>query len=415
MENVYDIRRKENLNMILSDQVKNNPDTVIKVHQMAIIVHLHYSDTVEIFFEYLKKVPEVIDIYVSTSEAETKQKILSCIEKYHLKNCSVVDKQNRGRDISALLVACRSIIEKYEYFCFLHDKKGKHQYDHGYKWDWVISMWNNMIASEEYIYNVKNIFDEQDKIGVLAVPEPFYMEYAPAVDNAWYKSFEQTKGLAQKLQLNCRIDYNISPITLGTVFWCRRKALKKLFSYPWRYEDFDKEPLANDGTTSHAVERIFAYVAQDAGYLTGNIRTIHYAERNLEDMQYCLRMSFGRLRQYMGIWNFDNLLYYDKRKQRCVSFAQKHDEIYLFGAGMGCKHCLCMLREENIIPKAILVTQNDTGKEEFMGIPLVEFVSIPKGKNIGIIIAVDERFRDEIARKLEEFDFYEYMWMMERK
>ena len=55
-------------------------------------------------------------------------------------------------------------------------------------------------------------------------------------------------------------------MAVGTVYWSRVDALRKLFEYEWKYEDFDMEPLAEDGTLSHAIERILEFVARDAGY-----------------------------------------------------------------------------------------------------------------------------------------------------
>lgn len=412
MENVYEIRRKYKLNIVLSDEIRNNPNTIIQKGQMAVIVHLHYIDTVEFFFQMLKNVPKCIDIYVSTSERITKEKIISYIKKYEMNNCYVIDKENRGRDISSLLVACKKVIERYEFFCFLHDKKGKHKFDQEYKWEWVISMWNNMIASEEYIYNVKNVFDIREDVGILAVPEPFDIKNVTAFDNTWYENFEQTKELAERLQLNCELDYNIPPITLGSVFWCRKKALAKLLDYPWKYEDFDEEPMKNDGTISHAIERIFAYVAQDAGYLTGNIRTIPYAEQNIEDMQYYLRLSHEHLKRRMGIWNFDNLLHYDERKERCISFANQYKEIYIYGAGKGGQQCVYMLEEAGIIPKAVLVTDKAEEQDKFCGLPIMKFDPTTIEMTAGIIVAVGERFCGEIIEKLEANQLNNYIWMM---
>ena len=38
-------------------------------------------------------------------------------------NVQVIVIQNRGRDVSALLVATKKFIMNYDYVCFMHDKK----------------------------------------------------------------------------------------------------------------------------------------------------------------------------------------------------------------------------------------------------------------------------------------------------
>jgi hypothetical protein len=45
------------------------------------------------------------------------------MKQHDRKNCDVILKQNRGRDVSSLLVACKEYVFKYEYLCFIHDKK----------------------------------------------------------------------------------------------------------------------------------------------------------------------------------------------------------------------------------------------------------------------------------------------------
>ena len=72
---------------------------------------------------------------------------------YGLGRCRIIEKENRGRDISALLVAYGKMVQDYEYICFLHDKMAKGKYDLAFKDDWILSMWENMIATENYIYN----------------------------------------------------------------------------------------------------------------------------------------------------------------------------------------------------------------------------------------------------------------------
>ncbi|NBH19789.1 rhamnan synthesis protein F, partial [Clostridiaceae bacterium] len=68
--------------------------------------------------------------------------------------------------------------------------------------------------------------------------------------------FELTQKLAKELNLHCNLSIDKSPITLGTVFWARSDALEKILKKEWKYEDFDEEPLKDDGTISHVIERI---------------------------------------------------------------------------------------------------------------------------------------------------------------
>ena len=71
----------------------------------------------------------------------------------------------------------------------------------------------------------------------------------------------------------------------------RPKALEKLLGHEWKYENFPAEPLPWDGTVLHAVERIYGFCAQDAGYYPGWVLCREDAERevfNLTQMLYTL-------------------------------------------------------------------------------------------------------------------------------
>lgn len=414
MENVYDIRKDKKLNFILPDRVLNNENTVLKKGDAAVFIHLHYADTVEKYFGFICNIPKQIDVYISCAKTDTKEVILEQIKKGNLDNCTVIDKENRGRDVSALLVTFRTIILRYRFFCFIHDKKAKGEFDREYKNEWIESMWINMLASEEYIYNVKNVFDDNASVGILSVPEPYSLKYNAAFDNSWCKNYDIAVKLAEKLQLKCSMDKTVPPVTLGTVFWGRTVSLHKLLQYPWKYEDFPEEPMPNDGTISHAIERLFAYVAQDAGYTTGTIRTIQNAEYQLGNMQYYLFTAFEWLKKDRGIWNIEGLLCYESRMKKCIDFAKRYETVYLYGAGMGGKLCLRMLTENKIIPQAFLVTEVNN-EDVYMNLPVIAIKDAKFDDAVGVIVATGEKNKEDIFKILQESDCKNYIWIMERE
>jgi rhamnosyltransferase len=81
----------------------------------------------------------------------------------------------------------------------------------------------------------------------------------------------------------------------GTMFWFRPKALRKLFSYPWRWSDFNCEPHHVDGGLAHALERVIAYVAQDAGYATFQVSNLRLAEQSYTLLEWKLQSLLALL------------------------------------------------------------------------------------------------------------------------
>jgi lipopolysaccharide biosynthesis protein len=50
------------------------------------------------------------------------------------------------------------------------------------------------------------------------------------------------------------------------MFWARPAALRPLLGLGWRAEDFPDEEGQIDGTPAHAVERLFLFACEAAGY-----------------------------------------------------------------------------------------------------------------------------------------------------
>ena len=76
---------------------------------------------------------------------------------------------------------------------------------------------------------------------------------------------------------------------LGTMFWFRPAALKPLYAKDWNYEDFPPEPNKIDGTLLHAIERIYPFVAQEAGYYPAIGMTDKFAAIEYNNLRYYLR------------------------------------------------------------------------------------------------------------------------------
>lgn len=104
--------------------------------------------------------------------------------------------------------------------------------------------------------------------------------------SGWGPNFDNTKALMKKLGIDVPISGEKAPIApFGSVFWFRVKALQPLFDRDWHHDDFPPEPLAPDGTISHAVERIYPFVAQGAGYYPAIVMSSVFAVQRGDTMQ----------------------------------------------------------------------------------------------------------------------------------
>ena len=229
--------------------------------------------------------------------------------------------ENIGRDVSALLVGAEPYLQDYDYVCFMHDKKVT-QMDMGIK-GYVFSerCFQNMLGSKEYVNNILTLFENEPYLGLLCPPPPNHADYYPILSLEWGPNFEATAKVAKRLNLSCKMSPDLEPIApLGTMFWFRPEAMKVLLDYGWKYSDFPKEPIKTDGTVLHAIERIYAFVVQDAGYYCAWGLNDQYARTEWNNLSFMLRnlnirdlRLYGNNNHYGLINNMD--YYYENLQQ----------------------------------------------------------------------------------------------------
>ncbi|MGN0432260.1 MAG: rhamnan synthesis F family protein [Lachnospiraceae bacterium] len=292
--NVYDIWEKLNSTYILPLGIDSHREISQKV---VVVAHLYYEDLFHKSIRYLMNIPVYIDIIITT-DSDKKMEILKHECEDTLKNHWIVLKvSSRGREWSSLLIEISEKLERYDIFCFIHDKKSSQMYYSSVGENFNDLLWDNMLASKEYINNTLWLFEENERLGILVPPIVYHGEFWGHAVDFWTICFESTKALAERLQLKCVLNAKKPVLTIGSTFWARVTALKTLLEYPFCLEDFPEEPMEIDGTINHALERILAFVAQDAGYYTGIVMNNCWAESDLVNIKVLLQKILVELRE----------------------------------------------------------------------------------------------------------------------
>jgi lipopolysaccharide biosynthesis protein len=60
----------------------------------------------------------------------------------------------------------------------------------------------------------------------------------------------------------------------GSIFWIRPAFLRLISDLPFRFEDFEPEPLGNDGCLVHAIERLISLACYETGMTIKETSTI---------------------------------------------------------------------------------------------------------------------------------------------
>lgn len=291
VQNQADIKRNLHLNYILSSEVTETTKNKNKNKKIALIMHIYFEDLVEYCFNYAASMPKYSDIYITTNSKEKKYIIEKIFKKGNFNKVEVIIIENRGRDVSALLVATKKFIMEYDYVCFAHDKKVG-QLDFAIKGEaFSNKCFENILSNNIFVENIINTFEKNPRLGLLTPPPPNHAEYYPTIGEMdWGCNYMNTLNLAKDLDINLNFNYDKEPIApLGTMFWFRPQALKTLFDKNWEYNDFPKEPNDTDGTLLHAIERIYPFVVQHEGYYPAWVMVDSFAQIEITNLYFMLR------------------------------------------------------------------------------------------------------------------------------
>ena len=263
--------------------------------KIALFMHIYYPESAEHAAELADRMPDNADLFISTDSDEKAKAIRAAFhEGRSIKGIVIVE--NRGRSESALIIGMAKIAQNYDAVCFWKEKVSK-QVDYHASLGWAKKIDDALLASKTYVENVIDTFTANPRLGMLCVPEPFHAIYHWVPGHEWAANFKNTKALAERLGLKVPMDKDAQPVcSFGGAFWFRPAALKKLFEYEWKYEDFPKEPLPIDASLLHAIERIYPFVCQDAGYYPAFVMSDRYAS-----------LEYTNLRQYLAVYTYSAL------------------------------------------------------------------------------------------------------------
>lgn len=299
--NIDDIRKAMHLDYVLPSQAIN-PQTHDRPRS-AFIYHVYFMDLLEDTCHYIASLPEETDLYITSTEDKIPQ-IREYMQQHGISHqATFIPVINRGRDVSALLVAACPVVlsGKYDVIGFAHDKKSSQNQENGHhgteSQGFAYKLMENTLGSEAYVKNILTLFAENPRLGQVAPPPPYHALYfAHTIPHDWGANYEITKEL---LEDRLGIHVPLSPTkptasAMGSCYWFRVEALKPLFEYGWKYEDFLPEgQMGEDGTISHAIERANGYICQSRGYYPAWVLSDRYARIEVDSLFYTAAMMMG--------------------------------------------------------------------------------------------------------------------------
>lgn len=262
---------------------------------VALAMHLYYEECFSSCFRYACSMPEDADVYLTTTTEEKKEMLQRLFSQRKWGHLEVRVIENRGRDVSSLLVGCRDLFDRYELICFAHDKKSHNGEIPTVGESFAEHCFVNVLGSSDYVENILALFRGEPRLGLLSPPPPFHANHAGLIGHEWTNNYPCAQKLAKQLGIVVPMSEQVAPVApFGTLFWVRAKALKELVEYGWEYSDFPEEPNGVDGTMLHALERLYPFAVQQAGYYCALVAEENYARNYTLDLAHMLRRSRER-------------------------------------------------------------------------------------------------------------------------
>lgn len=215
-----------------------------KRHETAVVLHLFYPEIFDEICYFLNNLNDEFDLYISLpkEQSEFETTIRSFYPDSIIYLC-----ENRGRDLAPFIEFLKIIISlDYKYLLKVHTKKTLHREDGTF---WRRDVFHKLLGSSQQVETVRQAFDDDPNLAMMG-PEDHVL------DSRFYmgKNKEKIQQLLYKSGFAKSIPESFLFVA-STMFWARPEVFKPLQRAKLSNEDFEKEPLPNDGGLAHAMER----------------------------------------------------------------------------------------------------------------------------------------------------------------
>lgn len=226
------------------------------------VVHAWYVEVLDVVIANLNASRLNWRLIITTApererDVRTRLKALGIVAEIHVF-------ENRGRDVLPFLrVADRLLNEGVDVVLKLHTKQSVHRKD-GSQWrDELLQG----LAAADRASRIVEAFATDPHLGLVA-PEG----HVQPLDHFWGANEANVRALCVRLGLSQ--PSHGSEFVAGSMFWVRLAALRPLLDAhmaPW---EFEHETGQIDGTTAHAMERLFSLATSSAGFVTSDAASV---------------------------------------------------------------------------------------------------------------------------------------------
>jgi glycosyltransferase involved in cell wall biosynthesis len=226
--------------------------------RVALHAHFYHPELAEDFLRRVLANRTRCDLLLSTDAAAKANALAAAAARHAGGDVHIRVVPNRGRDIGPLLTEFGgSIADDYDLVGHLHGKRSL-AVDAATGDRWREFIWQNLVGHlHPMMDTIIARFAGDETLGLVFPEDPHLVD--------WGNNLDIANDLAGRME----IDEPLPPFfdfPVGGMFWARAAALKPLFDLRLRWDDYPEEPIPNDRTILHALERLLPFAARRAGY-----------------------------------------------------------------------------------------------------------------------------------------------------
>ena len=203
-------------------------------------------------------IPVPFDLFISTNDLVKQSVIEKAFADWDRGTVDVRVTPNRGRDIAPKLLGFRDVYDRYQFVLHLHSKHSEHS---SLLANWRGFVLENLLGSPEIVGSILTAFLQHPTLGMVASQ---HFEPVRHWIN-WGTNFATARRLAERMGISLS-PHKVLDFPSGSMFWARSAALRPLLDLNLSYDDFPEEAGQIDGTPAHAIERLYYYASERAGF-----------------------------------------------------------------------------------------------------------------------------------------------------
>lgn len=221
-------------------------------HQrIALHLHVYYPELLPEIITRLARNRICPDLFVSITDENARQLVVSELKNYQGKVVEIQLVPNRGRDIGPFLTLFGPrLVANYDFVGHVHTKMSADVKDAAMGKTWYRFLLENLLGGESgsMADSIMAKMNGDASIGLVFPDDPYVV--GMCANHAF------ADVLAARVGLNKLPEHFVFPV--GTMFWARASALVPFVNLRFEWDDYPEEPLPYDGTSLHAIERLFS-------------------------------------------------------------------------------------------------------------------------------------------------------------